>query len=79
MDVAQKPCSPSQITEQTFLAYLGHQWSTMQLQNQKKRFYLIDFITFLLKYDPKILLYENLLHCPHMANFFSEYPGLHSK
>ena len=33
-------------------------------------FYLIYFITFLLKYDPKVLLYENLLHPPHMANFF---------
>ena len=34
----------------------------MQLQNQKKRFYLIYFITSLLKYDPKILLYEYILH-----------------
>ena len=39
----------------------------MQLQNQRKRFYLIYFITFLLKYDPKILLYEYILHLPHMA------------
>ena len=39
MGVAKKkPCSPSRITEQTFLAYLGHEWSTMQPQNQSKRF-----------------------------------------
>ena len=38
MGVAQKKtCSPSRITERTFLEYLGHQWSTMQLQNQRKR------------------------------------------
>ena len=80
MGVAQKNhVQPCLITKQTFLAYLGHQWSTMQLQNQRKRFYLIYFITFLFKYDPKILLYEYILHPPHMANYFSEYPGLHSK
>ena len=78
MGVAQKPCSLSLITEQTFLAYLGHQWSTIQLQNQRKR-YLIYFITFLLKYDPKILLYEIYCTPSHMAKFFSEYPDLHSK
>ena len=27
-------------------------------------FYLINFITILLKYNPKVLLYENLLHTP---------------
>ena len=34
----------------------------MQLQNQNKRSYLINFITSLLKYDPIILLYEYILH-----------------
>ena len=79
MGVAQKACYPSRITKQTFSAYLGHQWSTMQLQNQRKRFYLIYLITFLLKYDPKILLYENLLHTPSHGETLSEYPGLHCK
>ena len=32
------PCSPSRIAEQNFLVYLGHQWNTMQLQNQRKLF-----------------------------------------
>ena len=41
-------------------------------------FYLIYFITFL-KYDSKILLYENLLHTSSHGEIFSEYPGLHSK
>ena len=36
----KKSCSPPRITNQTFLAYLGHQWSSMQLQNQRKRFYI---------------------------------------
>ena len=49
------------------------------IAKSKETFYLIYFITFLLRYDPKILLYEYILHPPHMANFFSEYPGLHSK
>ena len=48
-------------------------WSTNGAQcNFKikgKVCYLIYFITFLLKYDPKVLLYENLLHTPHMAKF----------
>ena len=86
MDVAQKPCSPSRITELTFLAYLGHQWTAIQLQNQRKRFlfnlfYAIPkfYCDYLPKCDPKILLYETLLHTPHMAKFFSEYPGLHIK
>ena len=47
----------------------------MQLQNQRKLFYLIYFITSLLKYDPKILLYEYILHPPHMANFLANTEG----
>ena len=36
----KKPCSPSRIAEQNFLVYLGHQWNTMQLQNQRKLFFV---------------------------------------
>ena len=75
MGVAQKPCYLSRIKEQTFLAYLGNQWSTIQLQSQKKRFLFNLF----LKYDSKILLYENLLQTPSHGEIFSEYPGLRSK
>ena len=39
MGVAKKPCSPSWIAEQNFLVYLGHQWNTMQLENQRKLFF----------------------------------------
>ena len=45
----------------------GISGAPMEQQNQRKRLYLIYFITFLLKYDPKILLYEYILHPPHMS------------
>ena len=39
MGVAQKNrVLQSQIADQNFLVHLGHQWNTMQLQNQKKLF-----------------------------------------
>ena len=62
--------------------HLWYMWSTMQLQNQRKRFLfnlIYKVIRFLLKYDPKILLYENILHTPSHGEIFSGYPGLHSK
>ena len=33
-------------------------------------YYSIYFIIFLLKYNPKMLLYENLLHTPSHGEFF---------
>ena len=41
-------------------------------KSKENVFYLIDFITLLLKYDPKILLYEYILHPLTCQIFFSE-------
>ena len=77
------------VTQKTMFSISDHQANIFGISGapmehnaiakSKETFYLIYFITFLFKHDPKILLYEHILHPSHMANYFIEYPGLHSK
>ena len=79
MGVAQKTMFSISDHQANIFGISGAPMEHNAIAKSKEMFLFIDLITFLLKYDPKILLYEYILHPPHMANFASEYPGLHSK
>ena len=74
MGVAQKPMFSVSDHRANIFSISG---APMEHNATAKSKETLFFITSL-KYDSKILLYENLLHTPSNGKIFSEYPGLHS-